>query len=85
MDKKLEARIRRLECLMKNESVETNRVAKDSIDSIMAEIDTLYTVADEFGEVFSNQLYKVKRDLGLLDKIVKKSMDHDIEMSNEIW
>lgn len=85
MDKKLEARICRLERFVKNESVETNRIAKDSIDNIMVEIDTLDAVADKFGEKFVNQLYKVKRDLGLLDKMVKIGMSRDIEISNEIW
>lgn len=85
MDKKLETRIRRLERLMKNESAETNRIAKDAIDNIMVEIDTLDSVAGEFGEKFINQLYKVKRDLDLLDKMVKMGMSRDIEVSDEIW
>lgn len=85
MDKKLEARITRLERILKNESIETNRVAKDAIDNIMAELDTLNSVAYEFSDKFVNQLYKVKRDLGLLEKIVKMGMDHSIETSDEIW
>ena len=85
MNKTLESRIRRLEKLVKNESVETNRVAKDAMDNIMAELDTLDAVADEFGDKFVKQLYKVRSDLSLLDKMIKVSMSRDIETSDEIW
>lgn len=85
MNKTLEARIRRLEKIMKNEGVETNRVAKDAIDNIMAELDTLDAVADEFGDKFVKQLYKVRSDLSLLDKMIKVNMSRDIEVSDEIW
>ena len=85
MNKTLEARIRRLEKIMQNEGVETNRVAKDAIDNIMAELDTLDAVADEFGDKFVKQLYKVRSDLSLLDKMIKVNMSRDIEASDEIW
>lgn len=85
MDKKLEARIRRLERLIKNEDVETNRTAKDAIDNIMAELDTLALVADEYDDVFGRTLYKVGRELDLLSQIVKTSMGRGASTSNEIW
>lgn len=79
MDKKLEARIRRLERIMKNEGAKASVDIKGTLDNMLKEysdiaeaVESLANENDKVGEKLSNEIYKMGQTIRFCLQLIKK-------------